>query len=227
MHRERFVENADIRPIALLQESMELIRDKYWLFVGMGVLVILSSYVPFGLFVGPLICGFFLCFFRLMSGQNVEIDHLFKGFDFFLESLIISVLIAVGSYVVTMAIYLLMVVSIFGGIGLFASGEGWAAGTIIIMVVLSCFIALLAVSLVSILFVFSYPILVDRGLRAIEAMTLSMHAVKANLGGILLLLIVNAGITFLAFLICYIPVFLVFPVTFGSFALAYRKVFPQ
>ena len=67
----------------------------------------------------------------------------------------------------------------------------------------------------------------DRGLKAVPALKTSFKAALANFGGVLGLVLLTTLIGFLAACCCYLPVFLVLPITFGATALAYRKVFPE
>lgn len=229
MNNDAFISNADIRPIEFLQDSFQMIKDRYWLFVGIcAIALILASYVPLGILLGPMFCGIYLCFFKQMNGQDVEFGDLFKGFDFFLESFIVSILITLGTYFFMAIVYLILIFGVFGA-AFGASAMGNEAGAVagIVMVLSLLFCSFFVLILVSILFVFSYPLIVEKGMKAVDAMTLSAKAVRNNFFGILMLMIVNSILAFFACLLCYLPVFLVFPIIFGSMAIAYRKVFPQ
>ena len=76
-------------------------------------------------------------------------------------------------------------------------------------------------------FSFVYPLIVDRGLKAVPALRTSFSAAWANLGGMLGLMGLLFLISLVASACCYLPVLFVAPFSFGALALAYRKVFPE
>jgi uncharacterized membrane protein len=61
----------------------------------------------------------------------------------------------------------------------------------------------------------------------VDAVKLSIKAGKANFGGILGLLLLNAGLGIVGVLCCYVGVFFIMPVSFASYVIAYRRVFPE
>ena len=73
---------------------------------------------------------------------------------------------------------------------------------------------------------FAYPLLVDRNLQAMAgAQTLAKRV--ANKWGVLGLMILNWLLSMVGALLCYIGLFLYLPIMFGSFAVAYRRIFPE
>ena len=64
-------------------------KTQYWLFVGMTfVAFFIGSAVPFGILMGPMMCGIYLTCFAQRRREPVEFGLLFKGFDFFGPSVI-------------------------------------------------------------------------------------------------------------------------------------------
>jgi hypothetical protein len=53
-----------VDPVACIKAGWELVKPQYWLFVGMTfVAFFIGSAVPFGILMGPLMCGIYLtCF---------------------------------------------------------------------------------------------------------------------------------------------------------------------
>lgn len=89
------------------------------------------------------------------------------------------------------------------------------------------FLIIMAVAIiVSIFFMFAFPLIADRNLSGVDAVKLSIKAGKANFGGILGLLLLNAGLGVVGVLCCYVGAFFVMPVSFASYAIAYSRVFP-
>jgi uncharacterized membrane protein len=80
---------------------------------------------------------------------------------------------------------------------------------------------------VTIFVLFAFPLIADRNLSGVDAIKLSIKAAKANFGGMLGLILINVGLGILGVLCCYVGALLIAPVTLGSYAVAYRRVFPE
>ena len=66
-------------PIGLLKRSYAMMGDQYFLFVGItAVGIILGSLVPFGILLGPMMVGIYLCYIDREKGKTVEFGTLFK-----------------------------------------------------------------------------------------------------------------------------------------------------
>ena len=104
-----------LAPIELYKRSYALMGEQYWLFVGITLVgIFLGSLVPFGILLGPMMVGIYLCFADREQGKQVEFGTLFKGFDHFANALI-AVLIMVGvSVLVMIPIFILMAVVLIG-----------------------------------------------------------------------------------------------------------------
>src|SRR6185295_8613446 len=78
-----------VEPVQCIKNGWELVKDQYWLFVGMTfIAVLIGGAVPLGILLGPMMCGLYLTFFKKRRGEPIEFGTLFKGFDFFGPSLI-------------------------------------------------------------------------------------------------------------------------------------------
>ena len=219
-----------IEPVKCLQDAGRLMGDQYWLFVGICLVgVLIGSAVPLGILMGPMMCGIYLCYLKRSRGERVTFEMLFKGFDYFIESLIATLIVVGIMLVVLIPLYLVMMVLMFASIG--ASGHGGPpdappAGFFAVFGLFYGLILLLSIA-VGVFFIFVYPLIVDRGMKAVPALKTSFRAALANLGGALGLVLLNTLIGTLATLCCYVPVIFVLPVCFGAVFLAYRKVFPE
>ena len=68
-----------IKPVECLKEAWGLIKDQYWLFLGIcAVGMLIGSAFAIAL-MGPMICGIYLCLFQRMRGEPVKFENLFKG----------------------------------------------------------------------------------------------------------------------------------------------------
>ena len=82
-----------VQPVECLKAGWNLIRNQYWLFVGLcAVGMLIGSSVPLGILMGPMMCGLYLAFFRVRRGLPIEFGTLFKGFDYFGQSVVASLL---------------------------------------------------------------------------------------------------------------------------------------
>src|SRR5258705_1275646 len=79
-----------IQPVECIKEGWALIKDQYWLFLGLTIVtMIIGGAVPIVL-MGPMMVGLFLCLFEKMARRPVEFGLLFKGFDHFVPGLVVT-----------------------------------------------------------------------------------------------------------------------------------------
>src|SRR6185295_19236416 len=83
-----------VRPIECVKGGWNLIKDQYWLILGMCFVGWMITAVV-GLLMGSMMCGLFLTFFTLRRGQPIEFGMLFKGFDYILQSRIAALIHAI------------------------------------------------------------------------------------------------------------------------------------
>lgn len=216
-----------VEPIECVKRGWELVRQQYWLFVGMCLVgILIGSAVPLGILLGPMMCGIYLSFFKQRRGEPIEFGTLFKGFDFFGPSLIATLLHIVPILAIVLPAYFLfylsMVVSIaaqgndpspaafFGVMGAF--GLFWI-------------VVLLVVIVVSIGFAFAYPLITDRKLQGFDAVKLSFKAALSNFWRLLGMMIVTSFLTACGALLCYVGMFFIMPIGYAAMACAYEQVF--
>ena len=221
-----------IKPVECVKEGWALIKDQYWLFLGIVFVgIFVGGAVPIVL-IGPMMVGIYLCFFRRMRGEPVDFGLLFKGFDYFAQSLIAAVIQMIPLIVVMVPAYIimfaLMMTSMPRGGGRMdpdASSRFLITflGFELVFVTVICAVGIV----VGIFFLFAFPLIADRGLSGLDATKLSIKAGKANFGGILSLLLLNLAMGILGVLACYVGVFFLMPISLASYAVAYRRVFPE
>ena len=220
-----------IKGTECVKEGWALIKDQYWLFLGIVFVgIFIGGAVPIVL-IGPMMVGIYLCFFRRMRGEKVEFGDLFKGFDYFAQSLIAALIQMIPMVIVMVPMYIIMFFLMMTSMP--RSGRMSQDETAAFMITFFGFyivflIAIILVAfVVTIFFMFAFPLIADRNMSGVEAVKLSIKAGRANLGGIVGLLLINFGLGFLGALCCYVGVFFVAPVTMASYAVAYRRVFPE
>lgn len=216
-----------VEPIECINRAWVLVKDQYWLFVGMtAIAIVIGSAIPLGILMGPMMCGLYLSFFKKRRGEPIELGTLFKGFDYFGPAVVATLLhvipilaIVIPAYIVFYVVFILSMTvqgnepnpgAMLGLLGMFTMF--WIVMFFVIIVI-------------SIGFTFVYPLLVDRKMAAIDAIKISFKAAMANFWRLLLLMILTGLLTIAGVVLCYVGVFLAFPVTYGALAMAYEQVF--
>jgi hypothetical protein len=219
-----------IAPLECIKEGWALIKDRYWLFFGITLVgMLIGGAVPIVL-LGPMMVGIFLCLFDKQRGRPVEFGTLFKGFDYFLPSLIVTVLKVIPIIILMVPFYLIMFAVMMTRM---PRGEPnpdempafmFTFFGVEIVFVLILMVVGIAIEL---FFMFAFPLVADRKLSGIDAVKLSFEACKANIGGVLGLLLLNTLFAIVGVLCCFVGVYFYLPVAFASYAVAYRRVFPE
>jgi uncharacterized membrane protein len=221
-----FKRNA-VQPIECIKAGWNLINQQYWLFVGMTLVgVLIGSVVPLGILMGPMMCGIYLALFQTRRGQPIEFGLLFKGFDYFGDAVIATLLHMIPIIVVIVPTYIIFYVGMFAMIG--TSGGEPNAGAMLgffgFMALIWLVIMLLLIVL-SVVFTFAYPLIVDRRMSGLNAVKLSVKAGLANFWRLLGMLLLTGLMSFAGLLLCYVGIFFVMPISFAAIAIAYEQVF--
>lgn len=217
-----------VSPMECLKEGWAGIKDQYWLFLGIVFVgAFVGGAVPVVLF-GPMMCGVYLCLLRKLRGQPVEFAMLFKGFDYFLPGLVAAAIQFIPMFVILVPFYIVMFVMMMSQApqGRVSPDEASAYLMTILLLYFGFMIIVLIVSFaIMIFFLFPYALIVDRKMAGLDAVKTSMKAGAANFGGILGLLLLNFLLILAGVLVCYVGAFFTMPISFASYATAYRKIF--
>lgn len=212
-----------IRPVECYKEAWELMKDQYWLiFAVVLVGILVASIIPV-IIVGPMMIGIYLCLLDKIDGGEVNFDRLFKGFDQFLPSLMLSILITLPVFVMIILIYVPMIMMAFAGprmneSDLFVFIVGVIVVELVFGIFMVCFHTLL---------LFSFPLMADRRVSVMDSIKLSARAVWKNMGGVVGLFGVGFVVAIIGYLMLCIGLYLVLPLIFMANAVAYRKIFPS
>ena len=214
-----------IAPVECIKEGWQLIKDRYWLFLGITIVaMIVGGAVPV-VIIGPMMCGLYMCLFAKMRGEPVEFGMLFKGFDYFTQGL-------VAAAIQTLPVILILAVGqvIFVAFTMISlptrRGDPMPPQFFIGLTLFVLFAMIVSLAIHSV-FLFAYPLIVDRNLSGLDAIKVSYRAALANFGGIVGLILLISGMGILGVLACYVGAFLVMPISFAAYAVAYRRVFPE
>jgi|SRR5882724_5237925 len=215
-----------VAPVECIKSGWNLIKNQYWLFVGLSVVgVLIGSVVPFGILLGPMMCGIYLALFKIRREQPVEFNDLFKGFDYFGDSLIATLLHLVPILVIFVPSYIVFYIGLFFVMPRNGEPDPSAMFSFFGIFVVFWIVMVAILIIVSVGFTFAYPLIVDRHLSGLNAVKLSIRAGMANFWPLLGMLLLNGLFSFVGVLFCYVGVFLVLPITFAAIATAYEQVF--
>ena len=222
-----FKRNA-VRPAECIKGGWNLIKGQYWLILGMCLVGwMIAAAVPLGILMGPMMCGLFLTFFKMRRGEPVEFGLLFKGFEYFAQSIIATLLHVIPILVIVVPAYIMFYVFFFLAMVAQSGEEPNPAATLAIFAVFALFwlVVIAVIMFVSIGFTFVYPLIVDRGIQGFEAVKLSFKAAMANFWGLLGMMFLNFLLTLAGLLLCMIGLYFVLPITYSAVAVAYEQVF--
>jgi hypothetical protein len=207
----------DVKVFELLHRGYDLISEVYWLFLGICFVgVLLGSFVPLGLLIGPMMIGIYLCLIQRRRGQDVDFGLLFKGFDQFGQATIAWLGIMLASILVMMFFVILMVLALFAIVAM-TQGDAEATGTPFLVVLLVLYPGFIfASAAIYIPFLFVFPIMARHHTSGMDAIKQSWSGVSMNLWGVSKFVLGNLCLTFILMLLCYVPAILFMPIVFAS-----------
>jgi uncharacterized membrane protein len=220
-----------IAPVECLKEGWALIKDQYWLFFGITIVgMLLGGVIPIVL-LGPMMVGINICLLRRQRNEPVEFGDLFKGFDLFVQGLVVAVLKMIPMFVIMVPYYIILVALMAatmphnGNPSMDQQRQFMFSlfGTEMVF-----FLTIMIVSiLIEIIFIFAFPLVADRRMSGLDAVKLSFRASRANLGGVVGLLLLNGLCAFVGVLCCFVGAYLFLPIGIAANIVAYRRVFPE
>lgn len=216
-----------IRPIECAKEAWALIKDEYWLLFAISMIGALLGGITMYVLLGAMICGIFRCYLTKLDGRKVNFDDLWTGFKYFWPSLLLTILFVVPIVIYIVAlfstIYLPIIMKAVGGSRV---NEDELITAVLVALAVDFVVAIFMVAIHSLL-IFSFPLIVDRGLSSWAAIKLSARAALKNIGGVAGMILVNLGLAIVGELAFCVGIYLVIPLLTASNLVAYRKVFPR
>src|SRR6185503_16757116 len=183
-----------VQPVECIKTGWELIKSQYWLFVGMSVVgVIIGSVVPLGILMGPMMCGIYLALFKLRRQEPIEFGLLFKGFDYFGDAVIATLIHAIPIVVIVVPTYIIFYLGMFAMIGVSGNRQPEPAALLGFFgfFALFWFVVMILILILSVIFLFAYPLIVDRRLSELNAVKLSIRAGFANFWRLLAMIVLT------------------------------------
>jgi uncharacterized membrane protein len=229
----QFRKNA-ISPFDCLREGWLLVRGRlgfFVLLVAVGLLV--GSLAPLGILLGPMACGIYIALFAAMRGEEAGLGVLVRGFDYFLPSLVATLIQIVPIMGMAIPVNLLLAL-LFVKRVLEAMGQPFDViaamldpQTITLVVAVSTVVLFVFSVLFGTFFMFSYPLIVERRMSGWAAVKASAAASRESLAGAAGLMALTTALSVAGFLLCYVGGLVATPVALAAWAVAYRRVFPE
>ncbi|MEO6333710.1 MAG: hypothetical protein ABIO91_01885 [Pyrinomonadaceae bacterium] len=233
MNNVQYVSGA-INPGDCVSGAWSLVTRRFGLYIGVGlVTLILIACIPFvgSILFGPVIGGFYYLVLRDARDEPVDFGMMFKGFERFLPLMLAGVIQAAPSLILTVVQYTadiarLVGVSRGGDANFYQPSRdavfaGISAGIMIVIVVLTLLAAVWSVALS-----FAVPLILEHDLGVVDALLTSAKAAFSNIGGLIVLVILEALVGILGVIALCIGIFVAIPVIYAANVLAYRMVFP-
>jgi uncharacterized membrane protein len=225
-----------------VSNGWELIKQNYGMYLGIAVIsIILAGCIPcVSLFmVGPVLGGVYFVLLRNISGEPVDFGMMFRGFEKFVPLMVIGIIQSIPEIIGQTIRIGIDIGNIFtsGGIGQ-GSGDGsffqtsssefmLASGTLVVILIAAFAIMLFAIAWRILLF-FAIPLAMEHDLGVVDSMKLSVQAAIGNLGGLIVLFLLEVLIALLGVVLCIVGLFFIsIPLIYAANAFAYRQVFPR
>ncbi len=232
--------NQGIEIGSCLVRSWTLYKSEFGLIFFTTLVVTIAASAASGFpYIGPVIGlalngvlygGLYSFYLKLIRGQKAELPDAFAGFQtalvpLILGSLLTNVLFAALIIIASLPMLIPLVPllikyskdpALAPDILLPALGAG-----AIVNIVLAAALAML----LYLLWIFTFPLIIDKRMEVWQAMETSRKTVMNNFGAMLGLFFVGILLTLLGVLACCIGMFFTLPVFFGAIAYAYEDLF--
>lgn len=212
----------------------QLAKQNYGLYLGISVVaLLLMGCIPcVSIFLaGPITGGIFIVYLKAMRGEPVEFGEMFKGFNNFVPLMVLGILQALPE-IIGQGLRFTANFRDFGSRGdsnLFQSDAAngiLAGGMVAVVLIIGLIFFLLAIAF-RITFFFAIPLAAERNLDVGAAIKLSARAAWSNVGGLILLFILEFFVALAGVLALCIGIIFVLPIIYAANAFAYRQVFPD
>ena len=167
-----------IRPVECFKEGWELIKDEYWLIFAITLVgVLIGSLIPFAIALGAMYCGIYYVLLQKMNGQPVKFEDLFKGFNYFVPSLVATLILIVPVIIFTIITYISMFSILFTTTDSRGVIKPEAIYTLYGTLIVEGIVFGLILGCIQAFIMFTYPLIVERNLSGMEAFKTSARAV--------------------------------------------------
>jgi len=221
-----------------ISTAWEMLKSNYGLYLGIAIIaLIMTGCIPcLNLFlVGPIMGGIAYVVLRDMRREPVEFGMMFQGFQKFVPLMVIGLLQAIPGIIMQGIQFTFR----FAELGMRGNRNGdfdyfqssgvnaLGAGVLLIIALVGIAFAILGIVWWACFF-FAIPLAMEHDLGPVDAIKLSARAAMANIGGLILILILTVLIMIGGMLLLCVGMFLVsVPLVYIANVVAYRQVFPS
>ncbi|HEY7160661.1 MAG TPA: GYF domain-containing protein [Acidobacteriota bacterium] len=229
-----FSTDRTVDAMGYVRKSYELYKANFGpLFIAtLVVLAIIaaSGSIPGGfLLTGILHAGLYWFFLKWIRGSKAELGEVFAGFQrqpgqLILAGLVMGIVPVIVIFIVGLPFWIPFIAGIIGSAttgtdpGNLLAHLGWIG---CLGIGIGCLVAFA----LYVMWMFAYPLVIDKGLKFWPAMELSRKVVMKSFFGYLWLNILCGLIAMIGLLACIVGVIFVAPVCAGAIAYAYEDVF--
>jgi hypothetical protein len=183
---------------------------------------------------GVLLCGIYKSLSKVANGGGrADFGDLFSGFEYIQSCFIYAVVISVVQFIIAIVTLVIAAAVGVGALGLGLSGMITKDGQFNPAIFGGLFLVILAFAgisivinlIISALTAFVYPLIAERNLSGGQALMTSIKSGIANLGGLILLMILLFLMVLGGVMACFIGVLFVSPLLAASIFAAYQSVF--
>jgi hypothetical protein len=214
-----------------------LLKENFGIYIGASLLAILITVcVPCVniLLVGPIMGGIYFMMLRSMRGEAVDVGMLFKGFEHFLPLMIVGFVFSIPDIGFQGVQFIVDINDLVRSGGITPGDATFFQADVTVSRDLTQLWLLAGVAFAfglfgfvwKIMLFFAVPLAMEYKLGALDAMKLSVAAAMSNLGGLILLTILEVIVALVGVLALCVGIFLAIPVIWAANAFAYRQVFP-
>jgi len=209
----------EISAIECYRRAWQRIKRNFLYLVALCLIANLISSLSNGILSGVMICSMFAACLDVMDNENPDTSFrkLFAGFSYFLPSLLLVIIASIPIFIT--------VILLFAITPLLSSID--SSRQLVLKVWMSVvFIAVVSTICLHSLMIFSFPLVVDKNMSALESILVSSQAVWSNLGLVVNVLLISFLLSIIGLLACCIGVYFVFPINLAVITFIYRQIFP-
>ena len=178
---------------------------------------------------GVLFCGIYTALSRKASGGVANFGDLFAGFQKIKSCLIVAVVLSGIQFIIALVTLLGgAAVGVSAGLGMLTKDgklNPAVFGGLFLVILVFVIFTLVVNLIISALTAFVYPLISEHNLSGGQALMLSAKSGLANIGGLILLLLLLGLMAVGGALVCLVGIFFVAPIISAAMFAAYQSVF--
>jgi hypothetical protein len=209
------IKKVEVSAIDCYKSSWNLIKKNYWILFIINLVAFIVAQISFGILFGSAFCGVFICTLKALRNESLSFQDFFKGFSFFLPSLVPTALFIVPVPIVGILVPFAV---------LYFDNNADFSKVFLKTLVIESVLVFVMVCLHT-LITFSLLLIVDKGLLGWESVLISSKAVWQNLNIVVKLFLVSFILALIGNLLFCAGTYFVLPLISASITLLYKEIF--